>query len=280
MKSKGIQFILLATLSFAVMNVIAKYLVDFHPLQVVFFRAAGTAVFIIPYMIQQQISFIGNNPKLLFLRSAFGLISLATFFIVIQRIPLGSAISIRYLGPIFGAILAYFFLKEKVNWGQWLSFFVAFAGVVVLKGFDLRIDYLSLLLCLISAVTVGVVFALVRYLATREHHLTIINYFMVFCILGSLFFIPHWRWPVGFEWYPVLSIGVFGLIGQILMTLAFKFEEATVIAPFKYMEIVYAMIISLIVFGEWYSLWSMFGILIIVLGMLASVYFKNRQVLT
>jgi len=115
MITKGIGFILLATLSFAMMNLVAKDLSSFNAMQIVFFRAFGTFVFVFPIMLYKRISIIGNNPKLLSLRSSAGLISLATFFMAIQRIPLGSAISLRYLGPIFGALLAFFFLKEKVN---------------------------------------------------------------------------------------------------------------------------------------------------------------------
>ena len=253
MITKGIAYILIATLAFSIMNVIAKELSNFHPIQVVFFRAFGTFIFIFPYMLSQKVSIIGNNPKWLFLRGVVGVISLATFFMAIQRIPLGSAISIRYLGPIFGAILAFYFLKEKVNGLQWLSFAIAFSGVIVLKGFDIRIDYFSLSLVLISAVFVGMVFVLIRYLSDKEHYLTIINYFMIVSIAVSLLFANHWRMPVGNEWFPVAGIGVLGLIGQVFMTKAFQTEETSVLAPFKYMELVWALIMGYFFFSESYT---------------------------
>ena len=178
--SQGIRFILFATLAFAVMNAMAKELSNFHPLQVVFFRAMGTWIFIFPYMLVNRVSIKGTHIKPLLARGILGVLSLACFFVAVQRIPLGSAISIRYLGPIFGAFLAYYYLKEKVNWMQWLSFAIAFSGVVLLKGFDIRIDFLSLGLLMISAIFVGGVFVLIRYLSDKEHYLTIINYFMMF----------------------------------------------------------------------------------------------------
>ena len=114
----------------------------------------------------------------------------------------------------------------------------------VKKGFDVRIDTLSFILLLVSAMTIGVVFVLIRYLSLREHYLTIINYFMFISVLASLFFVKMWRYPVGAEWWPVLSIGVFGLIGQIFMTVAFRSEDASVLAPFKYTELVWALIMG------------------------------------
>ena len=277
MFTKGIAFIILATLSFSVMNLIAKDLSTLPAMQLVFFRAFGTLIFIFPYMLYKRISIIGNNPKLLSLRATVGLISLATFFMAIQRMPLGSAISIRYLGPIFGAILAYLFLKEKVNLMQWLSFGLAFLGVIVMKGVDLRIDNFSFFLILTSAIFVGMVFALIRYLGDKEHFLTIINYFMVFCVVGSLFFIPQWEWPMPSQYFSILSIGIFGLIGQLFMTRAFQLEETSVLAPFKYMELVFALIFTYFIFGETYSMIAFFGMLMIIGGMLLNVFFKNSN---
>lgn len=276
MPSKGITLIMFATLAFALMNALAKNLTGFHFMQVVFFRSFGTYIFILPYMIYAGISFRGNNYKPLLLRALSGLISLSCFFFVIQRIPLGSALSIRYLGPIFGAMMAAYYLKEKVSFLQWISFSIAFAGVIVLKGFDLRIDNLSLFLILMSAVFVGLVFMLIRFLSDKEHPLTIISYFMVLSILSSTLFMSEWRWPVGLEWASVVGIGIFGLVGQLCMTVAFRSEEASVLAPFKYLELVYALLIGLFFFGETYKLMALLGISLIIGGMIMNVVAKKK----
>lgn len=277
MITKGIVYILIATFSFAIMNVVAKELSAFHPMQVVFFRSLGTFIFIFPYMLYRKIPIIGNDPKFLILRGIIGVISLATFFIALHRIPLGSAISIRYLGPIFGAFLAAYFLKEKINWKQWLSFAIAFLGVLLLKGFDVRIDYISLILLLISALFVGMVFVLLRFLSDKEHYLTIINYFMSISILVSLCFISHYRMPEPHEWVLVLSIGVLGLIGQVFMTKAFQTEETSVLAPFKYMELIYALFLGYFFFGETYSWLPFLGIVLILIGMVMNVFAKEKK---
>lgn len=275
MTNKGIPFILLATLAFAIMNIMAKDLGDLPAMQIVFFRAFGTFIFIFPYMLYHGVPIIGQHTKFLLLRAIVGFISLSTFFLAIQRIPLGSAISIRYLGPIFGAFLAYFFLKEKINRWQWISFAIAFSGVIVLKGFDVRIDFISLGLVIISAIFVGMVFVIIRYLGSREHFLTIINYFMITCIIGSLFFMDEWRIPFAAEWPSVIGIGIFGLIGQVFMTRAFQFEEASVLAPFKYMELIYALLLSYFFFGESYTIMALAGIGLILGGMLLNVRAKH-----
>lgn len=276
MITRGIGFIIIAVFSFSVMNVMAKHLSELHPMQVVFFRAFGSVAFILPYMIYKRVSIIGNNPKLLFLRALVGIISLATFFWALQRIPLGSAISIRYLGPIFGAVLAYYYLSEKVNYKQWISFGIAFSGVLVLKGFDYRIDLFSFSLVLISAFFVGMVFALIRYLGSREHYFTIINYFLSLATISGLVFMSYWRMPIGEEWWSVIGIGIFGLIGQIFMTRAFQLEEASILAPFKYLELIFSVFIGFLIFSESYEWIAYAGMILIIVGMVLNVYFKEK----
>ena len=95
------------------MNLLARYLSELHPLQVVFFRALGTFVFIFPYMLYKRVPILGTHRVWLTIRGVVGFLSLAAFFIVIQRIPLGSAISIRYIAPAVSVVLAVLFLKEK-----------------------------------------------------------------------------------------------------------------------------------------------------------------------
>lgn len=278
MITKGIAFILISTFAFSIMNLAAKSLSDLHPMQVVFVRAFGTFVFVFPYMLVNRVSIVGNHKKMLIVRGIAGVLSLSTFFIAIQRIPLGSAISIRYLGPIFGAIMAYYFLKEKVNSKQWVSFVIAFIGVIILKGFDFRIDYISLFLVLFSAICIGVVFISLRYLGKREHHLTIINYFMVFSMAVSVFFIGAWKIPSGNEVYAIMALALCGTIGQIFMTIAFQTEKTSVLAPFKYMELVYAIILGYIFFEESYSFLPLLGIVLIIGGMLLNIFAKSKKV--
>jgi drug/metabolite transporter (DMT)-like permease len=268
---------LIAAFAFAWMNLLAKYLADFHPLQVVFFRAIGTFVFIFPYMLYKKIPVIGTNVFWLSFRGVFSVVSLSIFFLVIQRIPLGSAVALRYTAPIFSVILAYFFLKERVKTWQWVSICISLVGAFMMKGVDFRIDSLSFALIIGSSLLVGGVFTIVRYLGSREHFLTIINYFMVFSIIGSLFFVNHWRWPVGLEWWWVCSIGVLGMIGQIFFTRAFQLADTSTVAPIKYMELVYALLFGFFLFGETYAWIPLVGMALVVLGMLLNVWVKRKD---
>lgn len=204
-------------------------------------------------------------------------VSLVLFFKVVQDIPLGSAVALRYTAPIFSVILAFFFLKEKVKFWQWISVIIALVGAFIMKGVDFRIDTLSFTLIMLSSLFVAGVFVIVRYLGSKEHYLTIINYFMVFSIVGSLLFISKWRMPVGEEWLWICLIGVLGLVGQVFLTKSFQLAEASTVAPIKYMELVYALLFGFFLFNETYSLWPIVGMILVVFGMLLNVLIKRRQ---
>lgn len=273
---RGILFMLLATLAFSIMNLLVKALEGVHPTQIVFLRAFGNFVCILPLMLHQGVSIVGKQPGWLLLRGLLGTLSLIAFFWALQRIPLGSAVSIRYLGPIFSAVIAIFWLRERITPLQWGCFLLAFLGVIMLKGFDLRIDTLSLGLLLFSAVTVGGVFVVIRFLTqSGEHFLTIINYFMVVAMVVSVCFCSQWRMLRWEEWLLALAITATGLAGQVFMTQAYETEEASTIAPFKYMELVWALVFGLLFFGETYTLLPLLGMLLILVGMIGNVLFKN-----
>ena len=100
---------------------------------------------------------------------------------------------------------------------------------------------------------------------------------MVISILVSLLFVSDWRLPFGQEWLPVIGIGILGLIGQIFVTQAFQTEETSVLAPFKYMELVWALIIGYLFLSETHDWIPFMGIILILSGMIMNVYGKEKS---
>jgi len=234
---QAILFMLLSAALFSVMNAVAKYLGDYDTFQIVFFRAIGSVVLGMAYLLKNKIDILGTHRKLLVLRGLVGVTSLVFFFMSLKLLPFGTAVSLRYLAPIFAGIFAVWLLKERIKPIQWFYFLIAFAGVVMLKGFDSKVSFLGLIYVLISAVSVGMVFVLIRKIGTREHPMVIINYFMVISMLvGGVFMIPFWKTPVGSDWYFFISLGIIGFFGQVFMTKAFQLEDASRVGPIKYAE--------------------------------------------
>ncbi|WP_421151025.1 DMT family transporter [Seonamhaeicola sp. NFXS20] len=276
---KALKFMLISTLSFACMNSIVKDLVHISAYQIVFFRSISTLVITTSILLKYNISILGNNKKLLIIRGLVGVTSMTLFFMSTKYLPIGTAVSLRYLAPIFAAVFAIFFLKEKVKPIQWLFFTMAFSGVVILKGLDTNIDTYGLLLIICSAIFSGLVYVVLSKIGKSEHPVVVVNYFMIISVLvGGVLSIKNWVNPVGIEWPMLLGLGIFGYFGQIYMTKAFQTAVSTSqIAPLKYLETIFTVLFGVFIFAEVYSFWSILGIGLIIIGLVLNARFKERS---
>jgi len=275
--SKGIQYMMIATFAFSVMGALIKQVNDINVVQIIFFRTSISALMSTATLLREGQSLVGKRQKLLILRAIIGLISMTLFFITIQRIPFGASVTLRYLAPFFSIILAVWLLNEKANWQQWGLFVLALVGVFLLKGFDTRIDNLSLLYSILSAIFAAGVYVTIKKIGTSEHPLVIVNYFMsLAAIVSGVALYSYWE-PITL---PVLSIllliGTTGFFGQKFMTLSLQQESLVNVAPFKYLELVYAFILGFIFFGESYSILSIVGICLIITSFMGNFVITQR----
>lgn len=269
---------IISALAFTFLNVFVKSLNSFSVYQIVFFRAIGSLFFTIPFLLKNKISFAGNKRALLILRSIFGLISMMLFFLSLKYIAMGTAVSVRYIAPIFATVFALLFLKENVKPMQWFYFAIAFLGVLVLKGFDSELQVEGLLYALISACFAGLVYITIRKIGNEDHPVVVVNYFMVIsALIGGLLSINHWTNPKGQEWLLLLSLGVFGYFAQLYMTKAMQVGETNQVAPLKYLEVIFSVIIGLVWLKESYTIWSLVGMMLIVLGLTLNVTTKKNR---
>lgn len=275
---KSIQFMLISTFAFACMNVIVKYLEDVSAYQIVFFRSISSLVFTFTFLLKNKIPILGNNKKWLILRGFVGVTSMTLFFMSIKYLSVGTAVSLRYLAPIFAGIFAVLFLKERIWPLQWLFFIMAFLGVLVLKGFDSQINSTGLILVIIAAITSGFVFIIINKIGTSEHPVVVVNYFMIIATLtGLVLSLNSWVNPVGIEWVLLFSLGVFGYFGQVFMTKAFQTGKTDQIAPMKYAEVVFTVMFGLLFFNEIYSIWSLLGISLIIGSLILNILYKSHK---
>lgn len=277
MLKKAVEYMVISAIAFTFLNVFVKQNSQFNVYQIVFFRSVGSLFFTIPFLLKNKISFIGNKQKLLVLRAIAGLTSMVLFFKSMTLLPVGTAVSLRYVAPIFAAIFALIWLKEKIKPFQWLFLAVAFLGVLILKGFDTQVNSIGLIFALSSAAFTGVVFILLRKIGDADHPVVVVNYFMIIAaIIAGIMMIPYWKTPVGVEWMLLLSLGVFGYYGQLYMTKAFQKVETNTIAPLKYLEVIFTLLIGIVWFHENYTIWSLLGITLIIAGLTLNVFAKRE----
>lgn len=275
--TRGVRNILAASLLFATMQAGIKALPSINSFEHAFFRALISWFLSWSFLTFRGIPLRGKNQKMLYWRSIVGTISMFSFFYSLQNMPLGSAVVLKYLSPIFTAIFAVFMLGERLKIGQWLCFLIAFAGIVLMKGFDDRIGMFVFCIGLLSALTNGLLYVLLRKIGDDDHPLVVVHHFMLFSLVASgILMLPVWKTPDLWEALGLLGIGVLGFGAQYFMTLAFQQkDDASFLAFLKYLEAVYALLFGFFWFGEFYNVFSFLGIALIFLGLILAVVFKK-----
>jgi drug/metabolite transporter (DMT)-like permease len=229
------------------------------------------------FLLTKGINILGNKRKLLVLRGLVGVTSMSLFFMSLKYLPVGSAVSLRYIAPIFAAIFAIFLLGERMKKMQWLFFLVAFSGVLVLKGFDGQLSSIGLMLIMGASVFSGLVYILINKIGKHDHPVVVVNYFMfIATIVGGVLSIQNWTQPVGFEWIILVGLGIFGYFGQLYMTKAFQIGAVNKIAPLKYIEVIFTVLVGVFWFKEVYTIWSILGISLIIGGLSLNFLYKVK----
>ena len=201
-----------------------------------------------------------------------------TVFAALKFMPVGTAVTLRYLSPIFAAVFAVIWLRERIRPVQWLFFLLAFAGVMILKGFDDQLSLIGLGMVILSALGMGFVFVVIAKIGKQDHPLVVVNYFMfIGTALGGLLAIGNWKNPIGVEWLLLGLLGIVGFVGQLYMTKAFQIASTNQIAPLKYLEVIFTVMIGAFWFLEIYTIWSLLGILMVMVGLTLNIIYKSRK---
>lgn len=283
--SQGMTFMLISTFCFSMMQVFIKLMPQFNSFQHIFFRSIIGWFLSITYLKFHHIPLIGKNSKLLIMRALIGSISMFSFFYILTRIPFASSVALKYLSPIFTTIAAIIFLNERVKPIQWLFFLMSFVGILVLKGFDTRINFFDLSIGIISAVFGGLLFIVIKKIGDDDHQLVILHYFMfvsatvsgIVCLFQKRN--TPWQLPNFTESMGLLVIGVVGFFAQNYFTKAIQSsEKASILSNLRYLEAAYAFIIGYFVFDETYNFQSFLGLLLIFTGLILSLKFKTKNV--
>ena len=268
-----------ATIFFAAMNGLIKLLgQSYPPVEIVFFRSIVSLL--ISYFTLKKLGVppLGKNRGWLILRGLVGAIALIAFFTTLQQMPLASAVTLQFLSPIFTALLGVVIVKERLYGWQLVFFGLAFAGVLLVKGFDARIDTFYFLLGIGSAIFSGLAYNIIRRIKQREHPLVIVLYFPLVTVpLTFVWLLQVWQQPQGWDWFILLLIGVLTQFAQYFMTKAYQAEELNKVASLNYLGLIYALGIGWVFFDEHFTLYAYLGMALVLLGVILNLWYKHHK---
>lgn len=265
-RKKGITYILLSSLFFALMAAAVKFLGDMPTAEKIFFRNL-VGIFVAFSLVKKSgSSLIGNNKKLLILRSTFGLLGIAAYFYALANMKLSDAVILNKMSPFFVVVFAALFLNEKITKKQLIALVTAALGaiLVIRPGFDSNL--IPSLIALMSSVFAGIAYTVVRQLRKTDSAATVVFYFSLFSTIAMVPFMINGSFviPTPVQGLALLALGLFAAAAQLFMTNAYRHAEAGELSIYTYANIVFSTIFGLVLFQEIPDFFSVLGAFLII----------------
>ncbi len=261
---------------FTVMSGMIKEITQHVPTgQAVFFRSFFVLPVILLWLALRGELLHGlrtTSPMLHFWRGLVGTSAMALNFAALSMLPLPEVTALGYVTPIFTLILAALLLGERIRMIRISAVAMGLVGVVIMlsprlgDGETLQDTALiGSLLVLGAAALRGFVQIHIRKMVQSEETAAIVFYFSVTASLLSLLTLPFgWVWPEPQLLFLMIATGFIGAIAQIIVTSSYRFAPASLLAPYDYVSMLFALVIGYVWFDEWPTLVMLAGAALVV----------------
>ena len=255
------------------------------PGEAVFFRSAFAIPVILVWLAirgELRAGLVAQNPGMHVRRGLIGTSAMGLTFFGLGILPLPEVTAIGYAAPIFTLVLAAFILGERIRIIRISAVALGIVGVLIMLwprlGGDLS-DRATLGALAILAATLlrALVQIQVRQMVRTEQTSAIVFYFSLTASCLALCTLPF-GWVVPPVWAVILLIGagLMGGIAQILVTSSYRFGQASMLAPYDYASMVFAIAIGYFWFAEWPTLVMFAGALLVIAGNVLVIW-RERQ---
>jgi len=275
---RGIALILASTLFLGISDVTAKYLSATLPsIEIAWIRFLVFTLIMTPAMLPRSPVYALRTERvgLQLLRGAALLMSSLLFITGLRYLPIAEASATGFVSPLFVTALSILFLGESVGLRRWLATVVGLAGVLIILRPGTSAFHPAAFFPLVSALAWAGTLIMTRMMSGREHASTIMTYSSI-AGLGILSALVPFVWVVP-TWHDILFgilIGVSSTAGQWIVVLAFRYADASVLAPFSYTQLVWVGILGFVVFGEIPDVFTVTGAIFIVAS---GLYIAHRE---
>ncbi len=273
----GVAWMLLTTLFFLSLDAVAKHLVSSYPvIQVVWGRFLFHLILAAMILGPRFGFFVRSaNLPLQVVRSILLLATTVLFFFGVRLLPLAEASAIMFTSPILLSILAIPFLGEKVGPYRWAAIFVAFLGALVVVRPGTGVMGVGALFLLGCSFCNAFYQLITRKLRGTDEARTTLLYTALAGTVGTSLAVPLVWTPIAAgDWPLFAALGVFGCLGHFTLIKAFQSAPATVVAPFSYASIIWAILYGFLFFGDLPDFWTLVGASIIAAG---GLYILHRD---
>ena len=274
----GIGLMVLSIFMFSFGDAMGKFLVGTYSVgQLLFLRACAALLLLAPLIWKQRHQFVQlERPGLQLVRVMLSTLEVAAFFLATVYLPLADVITYYLAGPIFVTAMSAIFLGEKVGWRRWTAILIGFCGVLIALRPSAQTVSLPALIALGGSLSFATLMLITRSLRKTPDIVMASSQFVGTFSLGAVLSAFHWVPPTSG------SLVIFALAGCVSVTALFcvnrslKLAPASVVVPYQYSMIVWAVIFGFVVFGDVPEVATIVGAAIII-GAGFYIYLRERD---
>lgn len=275
----GIAMMLLGILLFSINDVMGKWLVATYTVgQVLLLRSAAALVVIAPFVVKQGIgrTLRPERPGLQVLRVALGSCEVALFYWAVSYLPLADTMTLWLAAPVWAVVLAALLLGEKVDAGRWLAVVVGFIGVAVALNPSGQSLSMPAIIALVGSVSFAMMMITGRQLRGTPD-VTLVAWQTLGAFIMGVILLPFgWVTPTLTDAALLGLLGIVAMVAHICVTRSLKLAEASVVVPYQYTLIVWALVFGWFIFGDWPTPAMLLGAGLIVAAGLALLLLERR----
>ena len=248
---------------------------DFHTFQIVFFRAALGVTIMLPWLFRAGLGALKTNRYGLYgIRVGLNYFGMVCLMYGIANLKLQDVTALMFTVPLFTVLFVAMLLGEKVGLHRWVALAIGFAGALVI----IRPGIIELSLASIAVMFTSASYSLVntatKSLAATEQPNAIVFY--VFAMMAAVGIGPAltvWVTPSPIHWPWIIAMGIFGSLATVSLTRSFAAADASVVMPFNFLKLPFAVMLGLVMFAEMPDLWTNVGAAII----FSTTYYMFRR---
>lgn len=255
-RTKGILLMTASALCFAFMSIAVKRTGGTIPAyEQVFFRNLVIVIVAGAYLLRHHLPLYGPRQyqPAMFGRSILGVLGVLASFLATNTGSQADVSILSRLSPFLITAFSALFLKEKITKIQIPALLLAFGGAFVVANPKFHSNMYPIVMALLCSLASSFSYTLVGYLKGKAHPFSIILHLgtvSVATMVPVMLLTRQFVWPTGQEFFYLLLIGIFGVLGQICLTYAYKLADASEVSIYSNTNILFAAVLGRVFFGE------------------------------
>jgi drug/metabolite transporter (DMT)-like permease len=248
----GIGLMLLSISMFSFGDALGKFLVGTYAVgQLLWLRACAALLALSPVIWRQRAQFRNlERPWLQLFRVVLSTLEVAAFFLATVYLPLADVVTYYLAGPIFVTALSALVLGEHVGWRRWCAVLVGFCGVLIALRPSAQTFSLPALIALGGSFSFSVLMLITRSLRATPDVVMASSQFVGTFLLGAVMAPFGWVTPTPASLMLFAAAGLISVTALFCVNRSLKLAPASVVVPYQYTMIVWAVMFGFLVFGD------------------------------